>query len=545
MSVNLVEATGSPVYMEQVHAIKQRRDSQIPASLRLPKEVIDSAPLDVTSIPASCGLLTDKELAITELDATSICQKIAAREITAVETVTAFGKRAIIAHQLVNCLTDIFLDEGISRAKELDEYYEREGKVVGPLHGLPISIKDHVPLKGRWASAGFLATVEVSQDDCLMTSTLRNLGAVFYVKTNQPQSIMHLETNSMYGRTLNPWNTSLTPGGSSGGEGALIAMKGSCIGVGTDIGGSIRGPAANSGIYGMRPSSKTLPMKGYLAFQFGADGVLPSTGPMCRSARDIDLFIRNVLASKPSLIDVSLVPVVWDVPTSFEKKLRVGIMEHDSVVLPHPPILRALAAAKAKLAASGLVEVVNYKPFRHDLGYDIIRELYFEDGGKIVRDLLSQTGERMLPLTEWVISPPYTKDHDATSLRALRTQRDEYRDAYSDYWNQTGCDVVLCPPFPGTANPHDTAKYWSYTAIWNILDYPGIVFPSGARLNPSVDVLESRTHFLSDADKLNEELYHATKMVGAPVSFQLVARRFNDCLLVAAQKVIEDILKAE
>ncbi|KZP00749.1 amidase [Calocera viscosa TUFC12733] len=544
MAVKPVEASGTPAYMEKVTAMKKRLDSQIPDSLRLPRQVIDTAPLDVTGIPASSGLLTKKELAITELDATAVCEKIASGELTAVETVTAFGKRAIIAHQLVNCLTDIFLEEGIARAEELDEYYKREGKVVGPLHGLPVSIKDHIPLKGRWASAGFLATVKQSKDDCLMTSILRDLGAVYYVKTNQPQSIMHLETNSMYGRTLNPWNTLLTPGGSSGGEGALIAMRGSCIGVGTDIGGSIRGPAANSGIYGMRPTSKTLPNKGYLAFQFGVDGVMASTGPMCRSARDIDLFISNVLAAKPGLIDVSLLPLAWNIPTSFPKKLRVGIMEHDGVVLPHPPTLRALAAAKAKLTASGLVEVIDYKPFKHDLGYDITRELYFEDGGKVVRDRLKEGGETILPLTEWVISPPYTKDHDATSLRALRKQRDDFKDDYSDYWNQSGCDVVLCPPFPGTANPHDTAKYWAYTAIWNILDYPGIVFPSGLKSDPLIDVLEARTGFFSDADKFNYELYNAESMAGAPISFQLVARRFNDCLLVAAQRLIESILKA-
>ncbi|KZO91396.1 amidase [Calocera viscosa TUFC12733] len=544
MAVQPVEASGTPAYVEKVAAMKKRLDSQIPDSLRLPPHIIDTAPLDVTGIPASSGLLTEKELAITELDATAVCEKIASGELTAVETVTAFGKRAIIAHQLVNCLTDIFLEEGITRAEELDEYYKREGKVVGPLHGLPVSIKDHVPLKGRWASAGFLATVELSKDNCLMTSILRDLGAVYYVKTNQPQSIMHLETNSMYGRTLNPWNTLLTPGGSSGGEGALIAMRGSCIGVGTDIGGSIRGPAANSGIYGMRPSSKTMPMKGYLEYQFGADGVMASTGPMCSSARDIDLFISNVLAAKPDLIDVSLVPLAWNIPTSFPKKLRVGIMEHDGVVLPHPPTLRALRVAKAKLTASGLVEVIDYKPFKHELGYDIIRELYFEDGGKVVRDLLKEGGEPILPLTEWVISPPYTKDHDATSLRALRKQRDDFKDDYSDYWNKSGCDVVLCPPFPGTANPHDTAKYWAYTAIWNILDYPGIVFPSGLKSKPLIDVLEARTSFLSQADIFNYELYNAETMAGAPISFQLVARRFNDCLLVAAQKLIESILKA-
>jgi Asp-tRNA(Asn)/Glu-tRNA(Gln) amidotransferase A subunit family amidase len=86
-------------------------------------------------------LLTPKELLITELDGTAVCQKIAAGELTAVDAVTAFGKRAAIAHQLTACLIDFFLDEGIKQAQQLDEYFRKEGKVIGPLHGLPISIK--------------------------------------------------------------------------------------------------------------------------------------------------------------------------------------------------------------------------------------------------------------------------------------------------------------------------------------------------------------------------------------------------------------------
>ncbi|OBZ79023.1 hypothetical protein A0H81_00081 [Grifola frondosa] len=107
---------------------------------------------------------------------------------------------------------------------------------------------------------------------------------------------------------------------------------------------------------------------------------------------------------------------------------------------------RALAAAKAKLAASPEVEIVDFAPLKHGEGYDIIRELYFEDGGKAIRAQLAAGGEDALVLTEWVISPPHTQDHDATSLWALHARRNAFRREYSDHWRAAGCDVVLSPP---------------------------------------------------------------------------------------------------
>lgn len=132
---------GHASYEAKARIFREQLEAKIPASLRLPPAILEDPPLNVTHIPETCGLLTPKELAITELDATAVCQKIAIGELTAVDAVTAFGKRAAIAHQLTACLIDFFLDEGIKQAQQLDEYFRKEGKVIGPLHGLPISIK--------------------------------------------------------------------------------------------------------------------------------------------------------------------------------------------------------------------------------------------------------------------------------------------------------------------------------------------------------------------------------------------------------------------
>ncbi|KAG1745116.1 amidase signature domain-containing protein [Suillus paluster] len=522
---------GDASYEAKAHVLREQLEAKIPASLRLPPAILEDPPLDVTRIPETCGLLTPQELAITELDATAVCQKIAAGELTAVEAVTAFGKRAAIAHQLTACLMDFFLDDGIKQAQQLDDYFRKEGKVIGPLHGLPISVKSHCPIKGTLGCGGFLVNIETSTEDCDMTSILRSLGAVFYVKTNQPQSLMHLESQSTYGRVLNPHNTNLTPGGSSGGESALVAMKGSCMGLGTDGGGSIRGPSAHCGIYGILPSSRTTPTHGLLFYSV----IMARTESMLPQAQYVAQHETCGSSSKLSLAPIlhsetqTYCPFHLKVPDLTQKKLRVGIMMHDGVVMPHPPTIRALKLVKAKLQASSEVEVVDYIPYDHDRGYSIVRELYYEDGGATVRRLLQEGGEDMHPLTEWVISPPHVKDHDAAQVWKLRDQRDVFRREYSDHWWSQNVDVVVCPPFQ---------------AIWNLLDYPGAVFPTGLVADPAVDMYQEPPIPMSAADEYNISIYDAAIFKGAPVSLQTVSRRFNDGLVLAAQDVIERILKS-
>jgi Asp-tRNA(Asn)/Glu-tRNA(Gln) amidotransferase A subunit family amidase len=125
----------------------------------------------------------------------------------------------------------------IQRARYLDDYLAEHGKPIGPLHGLPISVKEHIGMKGLGLNGGFVGWWDhVADEDAHILQLLQNAGCVLYVRTTQPQCLMHLETsNNLYGETVNPYNRNLTPGGSSGGEGALIGLKGSPLGIGTDV----------------------------------------------------------------------------------------------------------------------------------------------------------------------------------------------------------------------------------------------------------------------------------------------------------------------
>lgn len=159
-------------------------------------------------------------------------------------------------------MTEVFYDDALDRARQLDDLYAKTGKLQGPLHGLPISVKDSFNIKGHQSTVGYakFLAIPVSKTNSPLIDMLLDAGAVLYVKTNIPQTMMTGDSeNNIFGRTLNPHNTLLTAGGSSGGEGALVSFRGSVLGVGTDIAGSIRIPALCCGIYGFITYSRSSP----------------------------------------------------------------------------------------------------------------------------------------------------------------------------------------------------------------------------------------------------------------------------------------------
>jgi amidase len=277
-------------------------------------------------------------------------------------------------------VTELLPEKALSRAAELDAYISEHKKPIGPLHGLPISVKEHVGMKDLDLNAGFVSWIgKTTPADAVILQILEQAGAVFYVRTTQPQSLMHLETSSnIYGETVNPFNTKLTSGGSSGGEGALVGFKGSCLGIGSDIGGSIRSPAANNGVFGLRPTSFRLPNAGCSATMLAQEHVIPVIGPLSTSLEGIKVFSKTIIDAKPWLKQASLLPFPWKEGDLLPKddagktKLRVAVMWDDGVVKPHPPILRALKEFTEKLKGVEGVELVDWKPYKHDLAWEII-----------------------------------------------------------------------------------------------------------------------------------------------------------------------------
>ncbi|BFZ59323.1 hypothetical protein YB2330_000331 [Saitoella coloradoensis] len=475
--------------------------SQIPpdwllprSSLPLPFDFTDvthdhSAVADFTSTPAwdvrrffeKCGLLTEKECEIVSVDAFVALENMRNGDWTAVEVTTAYCKSAAVAHQTTTCLTEIFFDRALSRAHDLDDHFRRTGKTMGPLHGLPISLKDQFNITGVDTTMGYVKWIgQIATQNSTLVDILLESGAVLYVKTNVPQTLMFGETvNNIFGRTLNPLNTSLSPGGSSGGEAALLAAHGSPLGVGTDIGGSIRVPAGFCGLYGLKPSHGRIPYYGAANSCMGQESVPSVAGPMARSLRDLKLFLKAVCTAMPWRRDPQCVELAFR-DFVIPQRLRIGILTTNSIEPPSPQVQAAMTRLTTSLRDAGH-EVVEWAPPPHLAGLEIVCKMYTADAGEDIRASLHP--EDIVPGIHHSPSGPTTKRTTVYELWQLHRQRDEYAHAYLTYWNEMRVDCVLSPVTSHMAMKHGESGAEgtaSYTAIFNLLGYASCCFPVAA-----------------------------------------------------------------
>lgn len=521
----------------------------VPSIPAIPKDL----PQNVTALPWQ--LLSLREVEITELLPEELLPALASGQLSSVDVTSAFLRRAGLAQQLVNCVTEVMAPQALERARYCDEYLAEHGRPIGPLHGLPISVKEHIGMKGMTQNCAFVAWIDqVAKEDAFILTLLHNAGAVFYVRTTEPQLLMHLETASnLYGSTVNPYNRALTSGGSSGGEGALLGLKGSCLGIGTDIGGSIRSPAANNGVWGFRPSSYRLPTGGAHAPGLGEEQIIPVIGPLSTSLAGLNVFMKTLIEQKPWLSDPSMVPLKWNTSESHlvqrhgQKKLKVAVMWHDGVVKPHPPVTRALTEMASKLKKTPGIEVVDWIPHKHDEGWDIISSLYFCASAKEDTDIIEAGGEPWLPLSKFILleQPGVPKEEDIASIIWAKTiRREAFKAEYAAHWNATGSadghpvDIILCPVGPGAAPLLEHSRYWAYTSTWNLLDYPAMVFPY-SQVDQDKDHVEVGYAPMNEQDDWNYKLYSPERYVDAPISLQLVGRRYEDEKVFEAMELIK------
>jgi Asp-tRNA(Asn)/Glu-tRNA(Gln) amidotransferase A subunit family amidase len=501
-------------------------------------KVPSSLPKNVLSVPTT--LLDPQALSITELPTEELLQLLTTGRIPALDVTEAYLRRAALSQVLANCLTELLPDLAVARAKELDAYFQQHGKPIGPLHGLPISVKEHIGFKGLRYTTGYVGHWDnIAKEDAHILQVLSKAGAVFHCRTTIPQTMMHLETDSnLYGVTVNPYNSALTSGGSSGGEGALVALHGSCIGIGSDVGGSIRNPAANCGVYGFKPTAFRLPTDGWGYMMAGADNVETCLGPLSTSLAGLELFMKTIIDSQPWLTEPALIPMPWR-EVQLAETLKIGVLWHDEVVKPHPPITRALGLMTNRLKAAG-IEVIDFPPYLHDEAWAILSSLYYPDGGEWDSEAIENSGEPWRPLSKWIIKDnPCVKKLSVGELTYWLEEREAYRKEYALHWNKFGVDALLCPVGPGVAPKHNTAKYWCYTSQWNLLDYPGAVFPV-CKVDKEIDSPDKEFKSMSGHDAANHKLYDPEEFNGVPVSLQLVGRRFEDEKVLKVLQRIKD-----
>ncbi|KFY94401.1 hypothetical protein V500_03300 [Pseudogymnoascus sp. VKM F-4518 (FW-2643)] len=509
----------------------------------------DELPQSSQDLPKT--VLTAREIEITEnYTITKLQTALFTRKISVEEVTRAFLRRAALAQAATNCLVELLWDEAIERAKYLDSLPEPKGA----LFGLPISAKEHQGMVGEnvMTTASFVAHIGQKHGSNILYDAFWDQGCVFFARTTQPQAIMHLETTSnIHGRTVNPYNRALTPGGSSGGESALLGMRGSILGVGSDIGGSIRCPAAHVGIYGFKPSAKRIATTGSLSSMYGKETIHGCPGPMSVDRDALELFMKVAVAAQPWRMDPSLTFKEW-IPHKFTQPLKVAIQWWDGVVQPHPPMTRALREVAEACCKAGMI-VVDWdcEILDHKKSWDILSALYYPDGGKEILGLIEKSGEPLLPLTKWIVQKqPTVKELTQHELWKLCLQRDQYRTMYAKAWTDTGkddgqeIDVIICPPNFGAATPHEQSRYWGYTAHWNLLDYPGAVFPV-TKVDVAKDLKDVTYVPKNSQDKFIYDMYTPETFAGMPVSLQIVGRRQYDEKVLAALMEVERALGRE
>ncbi|KAF1852016.1 amidase [Cucurbitaria berberidis CBS 394.84] len=516
-----------------------QRHSKIPKEWLLPKS--HHGATNFMDVPSTCGVLSDVEHNITSnFDATALLEKLKGGEWSAEQVTVAFCKRAAIAHQLTNCLTEIFFDKAIERARELD--HERQispSKALRPLNGIPVSLKDSFQVSGYDTSTGLACFVnEPAKEDSGTAAMLLDLGAVLYCKTNLPQSIMTGDSDNVFGRTLNPRNTALTAGGSTGGEGALLALRGSVLGVGTDIGGSIRVPSVCNGIYGFRPSVGIVPHGGVRDLTTpGTDGVRSTVGPMATSLRDIVLFLKTTMQAETWRYDSAVISVPWtNLPP--KDKVRIGLLLDDGMYTPSPPVRRGLKKTADLLQKSDNIDIfpITLPNVKEHYG-DLIK--YFTLlGAENYSELFARTGEPEVPSLKALGLLSMT----GTNLRGffdLNVRRQAAARQYLQLFRSTGIDAILMPPAPHTALPLDKWTTASYTGLWNYLDYPAVVIPvDTVRESDLADDVSNAVYGAEDARMYS--LYTGPELYNdAPIGVQLVGYRYADEALMHTASMVD------
>lgn len=546
-------------YKEISAIARKRRDTNIKSYYQAPKVDLETVPNNLTEYALSAGYYDAHEVEILQSEALTILANIKSRRWTALEVAQAFCKASAFAQELTNCLTEVLYPEAIQRAKYLDEYLAKYGQPIGPLHGLPVSLKDNFVTSPHPSSIGMAAFAnEPTTQDSVLVNILRDLGAVFYCKTNVPTAMMMAETNNnVWGECINPLHKKLSPGGSSGGEGALIAFMASPLGVGTDIGGSIRIPAAWNRLYGLKPSFGRFPASGQKTGISGQEFILAVNGPMSRSLDTLELYCESIISPSvaPWQVDHKCLPIPWrkNVIQPKGRKLRLGFIgAHDGLVHVHPPILRALNATQKALEDAGH-EIISWSPKLHETITKNLLASFYDLGGVAISSLLEPYGEPYFPCME-----PYAlaakAELNVTQMRQKVVQRNQLQQAYLDAWNATATsdkppmDGIIMSVSPWAAprlgrTQHDF--YIGYTGVFNFLDFCACTFPvtwadkstdrpfDGEKFQP-LNVLDGKIQADYDPD-----FYH-----GAPVSLQLAGRRLEEEKVLEMVRVVVDALQA-
>ena len=541
------------------------------------------------------GSLTSSQRSILSRPIAELVQDVQKSVLSPVDILRTYGNTAARAHGKTNCVTELMVPDA-EKWLEKDEI-----NLQGPLGGIPVSLKDSIAVGGFDVSVGYSRhTNRPYVEDGVMVKLLKRAGAIPHVKTALPITLLSFEsTNDLWGVAKNPHSPSYSPGGSTGGEGALLALNGSRIGIGSDVAGSVRVPAAWSGIYSLRCSTGRWPKVGINTSMPGQEGIPSVFSPLARTLDDLTYFTKSLIGMKPWQVDYTVHPIPWreddyttatsslsSSPSYADEKrstpLNVGLMLSDGVVTPSPAISRALRLSADALTKAGhsviSIPISSFPPSATPTwGLQLASILLNADGCRTFRSFF-RTGESSDPgaaQLSFYISLPrplryvyylyvrYIRGDSVwagmlSNLRPLSAfenwqyvaKREAFRATWFDWWDQPGqsFDFILCPVNTTPALPHcamrDAISSCGYTFLWNLLDYSAGVLPV-TKVDPSIDALPKEWKASNGIEKGAMKHYDALEMRGLPCAVQVVGRRLQEEKVLGYMKVLETALRKD
>ena len=433
-------------------------------------------------------------------------QMIIDRKISSVEMTEASLRRIKELEPQLHAFITLDEEGAIAAAKEADVKLAA-GTKPGELHGVPIAVKDLEVTKGLRTTLGSSFFKDWIPDyDSVVVERLRATGAVILGKTNTPEFTLSFKTdNLIFGQTNNPFDTSRTPGGSSGGAAAIISAGGSPFDVGTDTGGSIRLPSHFCGISGIKPTTGRVPCTGNALPTSGVIATLTQPGPMAKSVDDL-IYLLEIMAG-PDNIDPHAIPCPLLDPYAVNlAELKIGYHTDNGIKTPDDPIVSTVRSVVDLLRAHKMV-ASEVRPSGLEMAGLIFGHLMAADNGDMINMLL-EDNQTLTPSPVIVgllagTGDPISGPEYSQAINLWHNFQSSMLSYFDEY------DILISPVNAHTAITHDQPEdfsAYSYTTAYNLTGWPSAVIRAG-----------------TDPD-------------GLPIGIQILARPFREdhCLAVAS-----------